>query len=210
MNLAQHLARNAGVRPDAPALARGRSVVASWAEMHARVARLAGAMRQRFGLRPGDRVALVMKNAPVYAELFYACWHAGLAAVPVNAKLHPRELAYVFAHAEAALIFVTADLADAAVAAMQDANSRAPVVDVASHEFARLLTAEPLPMADVAADDLPWLFYTSGTTGRPKGAMLSHRNLLAMGMSYFVDVDPPAPPDAAGSAGCLLHASPRS
>ena len=210
MNLAAHIARNAGVRPEAPALALGASVVATWAQMQARVARLAGALTGRFRLQRGDRAALVMKNTPVYAELLYACWHAGLVAVPVNAKLHPREFAYIFGHAEVRLIFATADLAEAASAAAKEAGTAAPVIDVASTEFARLFDADPLPVADTSADDLAWIFYTSGTTGRPKGAMLSHRNLLAMAMSYFIDIDPPVPPDATGRAGCLLHAAPMS
>jgi long-chain acyl-CoA synthetase len=210
MNLAAHLARNAQVRRDLPALAQGSRVLASWGEMYGRVARLAGALRGRFRLQPGDRVALLMKNAPVYAELMYACWHAGLAAVPINARLHPREIAYVFEHSGAGVVFASADLAAAAGAAAREAGARVPIVDVDSGEFAGLAAEDPLPMADAAPDDLAWLFYTSGTTGRPKGAMLTHRNLLAMGMAYFVDIDPPVPPDATGWTGCLLHAAPMS
>ncbi len=210
MNLAQHLARNAGVRPEAPALAHGAGVVADWATMHRRVSRLAGALRGHFRLGAGDRVALLMKNAPVYAELLYACWHAGLAAVPINAKLHPREIAYIFDHAAVSLVFVTADLADAADAAKREAQIAAPVIDVASRDFAALLDADVEPIADTVPDDLAWLFYTSGTTGRPKGAMLSHRNLLAMATSYFIDVDPPVSAAMDARRGCLLHAAPMS
>ncbi len=108
MNLASHLARNAGLRPDAPALARGDTVVATWAEMQARVARRAGGLLGRLGLHPRDRVALLMKNAPLYAELLYAAWHAGLCAVPINAKLHPREVAYILENSGAAAVFVDA------------------------------------------------------------------------------------------------------
>jgi long-chain acyl-CoA synthetase len=204
MNLAVHLARNARMRGDAPALALGGSAVASWSEMAERVARLAGALRGRFGLAPGDRVALLMANAPIYAELLYACWHAGLAAVPINAKLHPREVAYILEHADVSLVFASPDLADTASTAVGAANLAVPVLDVGTRDIAALTAADPLTMADVAANDLAWLFYTSGTTGRPKGAMLTHRNLAAMALSYFVDVDPPAP------GGCLLHAAPMS
>jgi long-chain acyl-CoA synthetase len=210
MNLAAHLARNAQCRRDQPALAQGTRVVASWGEMQGRVARLAGALRGRLALAPGDRVALLMANTPVYAELIYACWHAGLAAVPINAKLHPREIAYVFDHSGASLAVATPDLTEAAAAAAREANLRLPVIDVAGGEFAALAAAEPVPMAEAAPDDLAWLFYTSGTTGRPKGAMLTHRNLLAMGAAYFLDVDPPIPPAADSWAGCLLHAAPMS
>lgn len=203
MNIAAHLERNARLRPDAPALARGATVVATWARMHDRVTRLAGALRSRLGLAPGDRVALVMKNAPVYAELLYVCWHAGLAAVPVNAKLHPKEIAYILDHSGASLVLVSEDLAEAVASARADAQSAARMIDIASAEFAALLNGEPIARAEVAAGDMAWLFYTSGTTGRPKGAIITHRMLLAMSMSYFVDVDPPAP-------GCILHAAPMS
>ncbi len=201
MNLVHHLTRNAQTRPDAPALALGSTVVATWSQMRGRVARLAGALRRR--LEPGDRVALVMKNTPVYAELMYACWHAGLAAVPVNAKLHPKEIAYILDHSGAKLIVATPDMAEDVAAAKTDANVAAPVIDVTSPEFEALRQADGIAPAETSAGDMAWLFYTSGTTGRPKGAIITHRMLLAMGMSYFVDIDPPAP-------GGLVHAAPMS
>jgi long-chain acyl-CoA synthetase len=204
MNLAQHLVRAAARYAERPALAIGDQVVASWAEMQVRVARLAGGLTSKLGLKPGERVALVMANGPDYACLMYACWHAGLACVPVNAKLHPREIAYILDHSGAAVIFVTEDLAEGTVEAARDVKSSARIIDVARPEFATLTAAEPIPLADVAAHDLAWLFYTSGTTGRPKGAMLSHRNLLAMAMCYFQDIDPPV------EGGCLVHAAPMS
>ena len=204
MNLAQHLARAARVHPDRPALALGRQVVATWGQMAGRVARLAGALRGRFNLAPGERVALVMRNTPLYAETLYACWHAGLAALPINAKLHMRELAYIFDHSAARLLLATPDLVEAVAGARADAQSTAPILDVGSREFAGLFDHEAMARADTAPDDLAWLFYTSGTTGRPKGAMLTHRNLVAMATSYFIDVDPPQ------EGGALLHAAPMS
>ncbi len=204
MNLASHLARNARLRPDAPALALGDQVVATWAEMQGRAARRASALRGKLGLRPGDRVALLMKNAPAYAELLYAAWHAGLAAVPVNAKLHAREVAFILENSGAAAIFATPDLVETAAAARGEAHLTAPILDVSGPEFAAMGSADPVAMAEVEAGDLAWLFYTSGTTGRPKGAMLSHRNLLAMALAYIVDVDPPS------TSGCLLHGAPMS
>ena len=82
-----------------------------YGELADRVARLAGHLRA-LGLAPGDRIALLMKNHPSYLEALYAAWWAGLAAVPVNARLHPEEIAYIVDHSEAAAMVVTDDLAD--------------------------------------------------------------------------------------------------
>lgn len=205
MNLTHHLQRAAQAHPDQPALVVGDRIVATWADMYGRVCRMANALRSRpLALESGDRVAFVMANCPAYAELFYACWHAGLAAVPANAKLHPKELAYIIEHSGARVVFVTPDLAEAATAAAADAGAAVRIIDVTSRDFAALLAAEPAPMAQTEPDDLAWLFYTSGTTGRPKGAMLSHRNLLSMATSYFLDIDPPCP------GGSIIHAAPMS
>jgi long-chain acyl-CoA synthetase len=195
MNLAQ-LLRSAALRlPQAPAIALGSRTVSSYGALAARVAGLAAGMRGRFGLAPGDRVALVMKNGPAYYEAMFACWHAGLAAVPVNAKLHPKEVAYIIANSGAKLCFATPELAGA-VAGCE-------VIDVASPAYARLDGAAAFP-ADVRPDDLAWLFYTSGTTGVPKGAMLTHRNLLFASHAYYADIDRLGPGDS------ILHAAPMS
>ena len=205
MNLAHHLQRAALAWPERPALAVGHRTVATWRGLYNRVARIAASLRRApLGLQPGDRVALVMANGPTYAELLYACWHAGLVAVPANAKLHPKELAYIIDHSGARLVFVTADLADTVAGAVADLEKPIPIVDIAARDYASLVEGEPMAMAQTDADDLAWLFYTSGTTGRPKGAMLSHRNLLAMATSYFLDIDPPCP------GGSIIHAAPMS
>ncbi len=108
MNVALLLSRAARRHAERPALAVGTHVVASYAEFAARVARLAGGLAAR--LAPGDRVGLVMKNCPAYAEAMFACWHAGLVAVPINAKLHPKELEYILGHSGCRLCFATPDL----------------------------------------------------------------------------------------------------
>src|SRR5690242_16851869 len=94
MNPASWLARAARVRPDAPAVYHGRSPWADYAGLAARVARAAAAWRSQ-GLVPGDRVAFVMENRPEYLLGLYAAWWAGLVAVPINAKLHPREVEFI-------------------------------------------------------------------------------------------------------------------
>lgn len=205
MNTASHLERLARLAPDAPALAHGDILVADYRGLRARVAALAGALLGPLGLRPGDRVAIVMANAPAYVELLLASWWAGLAAVPVNARLHAREIAYILDHCGARVAFAAGETTEAVAAAAREVGAAAPrVVDVGAAEFERMRRADGVAMAEAEPGDLAWLFYTSGTTGRPKGAMLTHRNLLAMTTSYFLDIDPPSP------GGSQVHAAPLS
>jgi len=180
MNLVAWLERAARTRRADPAIHRGEAPWATYGELAARVARLAAGMRSRLGLVPGERVAFALPNSPEYLTGLYAAWWAGLVAVPVNAKLHPREIAFIAADSGARLLF----------------DSPGALADVAG-------TTE-IPAAALAPDAPAWLFYTSGTTGRPKGAMLSHRNLAQMTLGYLADVD------AVPADGRLLHAAPIS
>ena len=204
MNLANLLIRAGRAHADRPAIACGANLLASYGAVAARVARLAGGLAGRHRLRPGECVALVMRNCPAYLEAMFACWHTGAVVVPVNARLHPRELAYILGHAGAGICFVSDDEANAVGALMRELPELRAVISVDDREYARLTSADPIACVPRAADDVAWLFYTSGTTGRPKGAMLSHRNLLAMATSYFVDVDHITPDD------CILHPAPLS
>ncbi|MGC2518183.1 MAG: AMP-binding protein [Burkholderiales bacterium] len=203
INLAQLLLRSARAFPQQTALARGALATATYAELAARVARLAGGLSANFGLQRDERVALFMKNCPQYVELLFACWHAGLTAVPINAKLHPRELEFILQDCGARACFVSADLAGAVASIAAGAPALERVIDVEGGDYAALFGG-PAPAAERAAEDTAWLFYTSGTTGRPKGVMLTHRNLMAMTLNYFSDVDAIAPGDS------ILHAAPMS
>ena len=203
MNIARFLHRSAAVWSDRPALADGDRMVATYGALQRRVAALAGGLRGTLGLQSGDRVALVMTNCPSYVEVIYAAWHAGLTAVPVNAKLHPREIQYILDHSGARVCFTTADLADGVLSIAGEVSSLERVV-VADGEDHRRLHGEPIAMVPREARDTAWLFYTSGTTGRPKGAMLSHQVLQTFMVSYFADVDTPEPGDS------ILHWAPMS
>ncbi|RDD60705.1 AMP-binding protein [Ferruginivarius sediminum] len=204
MNLAALLRRAGQAYGDMPAVALGPRTVLDYAGLARRSAVLAGGLRDRLGLAPGARVALVMTNHPAYVEILYACWWAGLAAVPVNAKLHEKEVRYILESSGAETVFATPKLADALGRVAEGLPASSRVIDVDSADYEKLLTGEPAPMAEVAPDDLAWLFFTSGTTGRPKGAMLTHRVLQAMTLSYFADVDSIRPGEA------ILHAAPMS
>jgi long-chain acyl-CoA synthetase len=110
MNLALWLQRAGLSHGDRPALALGTRVIGSYGEAAARAAKLAAALRDRCGLKPGDRVAIAANNCPDYVELMFGIWHAGLAAVPANAKLHGRELGYILQHSGARVCFACEDL----------------------------------------------------------------------------------------------------
>lgn len=188
MNLAHALRRVALADPQRPALYEGPRLRWHYGELADRAARLAGTLRAA-GLAPGDRVLLFLRNHPAYLELMYGCWWAGLAVVPVNAKLHLREAQWIAQHAQADWAFVTAD-----VGAGLEMPARC--IDVEAPAYEALFAGAPMEIEARAPTDLAWLFYTSGTTGRPKGVMLTHRNLATMGLGYFVDVDAIAPGDA--------------
>ena len=181
MNLANTLRRISLGDPQRPALYEGTRLVCTYGELAARAARLAGALRAQ-GLVAGDRVLVFMRNHPAYLELMYACWWAGLAVVPVNAKLHLREAQWIAEHAQARWAFVTADVGAGLVVPGR-------CIDVETAHYAALFGGAAVEVQHRGPDDLAWLFYTSGTTGKPKGVMLTHRNLATMGLTYFVDVD---------------------
>jgi len=201
MNIASLFVRNGLTRGERPALIEGKHILLTHDLLLRKIARIAGHFRQGLGLKPGDRAALFMKNSPAYLELLAAGWYAGLTMVPVNAKLHPKECAYILDHAGARLCLVTSDLVEAIAPLADDIPTLERVIDVGRTSLDQ---AEPIAIAEVTPDALAWLFYTSGTTGRPKGAMLSHRNLLAMTLNYVIDVDQITPDDA------ILHAAPMS
>jgi acyl-CoA synthetase (AMP-forming)/AMP-acid ligase II len=205
MNLAAWVERNGRRFRGAPALAEGERVHATWDVLAARTAALAAGLRDRLGLVPGDRVAIVMRNRPEYLELQYAAWHAGLVAVPVNARLHRDEIAFVLDHSGARVVVTDEEHAEDVGPLRDTVATLETVVLAPGPEWDRLAGAEAVPVVDRAPDDPAWLFYTSGTTGRPKGATLTHRNLLMASLSYFADLDPVSPRDSVLLAAPLSH-----
>lgn len=201
MNLAQLLFRSARLAPNAPAVARGDEFLYDYREFARRAGSLASCLIGRIGLKPGDRVALFMDNCPAYLETYYGVWWAGLAAVPINSKLHAREAEFILEASGARIAFVD----DKHGAGLRDAGGALRSIDVASAEYAALLQDTAREPAEVAPDALAWLFYTSGTTGHPKGAMLSHRSLLTMTAGYFMDVDSVDPQDRTLYAAPMSH-----
>jgi len=204
LNPAAWVERHARQRPDAPALADGNRIHASWSEFATRMACAAAGLRDHLGLAPGDRVAIVMRNRPEYLEALYAIWHAGLAAVPVNARLHRAEIAYILEHSESAVAVTDADHAEDVESLVGSVASLKAAVVAPGERWDRLTASSPAGLVDRRPEDPAWLFYTSGTTGRPKGATLTHRSLLMATLSYFADIDPVRPQDS------VLHVAPLS
>jgi long-chain acyl-CoA synthetase len=206
MNLAQWLVRTAHRLPNAPALLSGKNLRADYAEFARRVASLASALQDRLRIGSGDRVAIVMSNCVEYLELLYATWFAGAVVVPINFKLHAKEAAWIIEHAEAKAVFVSDSAAAELIPLIERLPGLAAVFAIESREFAALRTSEPMPApVSRTRDDLAWLFYTSGTTGKPKGVMISNANLHAMAFSYFVDVDEVRTADATLYAAPMSH-----
>ena len=176
MNIAVLLSRAARAHPDHVALECDGEQM-TYAELDRACSRFASALLGR-GLEPGDRVAVVMKNRLEYATALFGAFRAGLAIVPINTKLHPREATWIVENAEAAALLTDAE------------TLTAPIVIRPGEDYAKLLASgdSAFANADLDADELAWLFYTSGTTGFPKGAMLSHASLLEMVMSCLTDV----------------------
>lgn len=210
MQLANLLTRQAQTHGHQNAIFEGPRVWATHAQWAARSAALAQRMRAA-GLQEGDRVVLFMRNHPRYLEVLWATWWAGLVVVPVNAKLHPAEVEWIVDNAQARWAFVTRDVAPVPLKGLErQVNIESAEADTL---LAPLADWQSVPVAARTPEHLAWLFYTSGTTGRPKGVMLTHRNLLTMGLTYFVDVDPIVATDtmvygAPMSHGCGIYAIP--
>jgi long-chain acyl-CoA synthetase len=204
MNPAVWVQRHGRRRPDDPALADGERVHATWGAWAARTAGAAAGLRDEFGLAPGDRVAIVMRNRPEYLEALFAIWHAGLVAVPINARLHREELAFILEHSASAVVVSDDDHADEVESLVDDMASLRAAVVAPGERWTRLTSAPATPLVALRPEDPAWLFYTSGTTGRPKGATLTTRNLLMASLSYFADIDHVMPQDS------ILHVAPLS
>src|SRR6185436_15195999 len=144
MNLALFLERAGRDDPRRPALGFGARVLRSYGDMAGRVARLAGALRS-LGLNPGDRVAILGKNSPDYVEVLYSIWHAGLAAVPANAKLHGSELGYIIEQSGARVCFATGGL-DAEIAPHAPASLERLIV-IGGAEYEKMFAADPVAVA---------------------------------------------------------------
>lgn len=198
MNIFHLLANTARRHGEAGAVYLGNERIHSFGGLRGRSLGIAAHLG-RIG-RPGDRVMIASKNRPEMIEIMFGIWAAGMIAVPLNAKLHAREMADVAKDCSPVLILASPSIARDLAAYSMDA----PLIDIDGPGYAALFDAEAIAIVDVRPDDVAWLFYTSGTTGRSKGAMLSHRNLMAMTVAHLADFD------RVSADGSLIHAAPMS
>ena len=201
MSLFSLLAQAARRYSEQSAVFLGEQETLSFAELEDRALRLASSL---LGLGvAGDRVLIASKNCVEYPEIMFAAWAAGMAIVPVNAKLHAREIVQIMEDAEPAIAFLSTDIARS-LAALGKAGTGGSQIIIGSEAYQAMFAPARAMPAQVQADTLAWLFYTSGTTGRSKGAMLSHRNLQAMTTAHLADID------CADADSALVHAAPMS
>jgi len=205
--MASIVARPSAAHPGAVAVAVGRRDIWTYRAFAANVSRLACALRSRCGLAAGARVALAMRNCPEFLLVLFAAWHAGLAAVPLNFRLHRQEFRYIVDNAGAELLFATPDLASTLAGLDDEVEALRSIICTGDAPFSALFAdgAGSMPCAQTNPDDPAWIFYTSGTTGRPKGATLTHRNLAFMTQAYFADIDTIAAGDAMLHPAALSH-----
>jgi len=209
MNVGRFLTKSALTFPDKLAIVHGPKKL-TYAQFNARANKLANAFH-RLGVVKGDNVAILTYNYPETLESLFACFKAGLGSAPINFRLHPREFGFIIDHCEALAIVISEEFNES-IMEVRDMFPNVKYIISTKGASGELLDYEELLAkesdewddVDVEPDHLAWLFYTSGTTGQPKGAMLTHRNLVAMSMNFYADMCAIGPEDA------ILHAAPLS
>lgn len=180
----------------------------TWSEFAERVAKLAGAL-QNLGIEEGDRIAILALNSDRYLEFFYASAWLGAILVPLNIRLAVPELVYMLNDAGAKLLATDDNFVEKTAGILPEAETiqhvilasdSEPEADVLSYESI-VEAASPIPDAEKGNDDIVGIFYTGGTTGLPKGVMLSHTNLVSNAMTILLNM-------YEGEAFTYLHSAP--
>lgn len=212
MNVGTLFTKAARTFPERLAIAHGDHEL-TYRQANERINRLANGFG-KLGIKKGENVAILLNNRPEFIETLFACFKAGIGTVPINFRLHPKECAFIIDNSEAVAVIIDEDFRDS-LYALKDRIPRIKHYICISDPLRGMLLYEDLLQGqstdfadvDVERDDLAWLFYTSGTTGQPKGAMLTHHVLMMMTMNFFADVTPLAPQDVVLHAAPLSHGS---
>jgi acyl-CoA synthetase (AMP-forming)/AMP-acid ligase II len=168
--------------------------IITYRSLYERVNRMANALWERFGVRPGDRIAVLSRNHPAFVEIYLACGQIGAVTVPLNYRLHPNDYRYILNDSEAKILLIETEFLER----VRDSTSylehlkhlvvigeteEAPMYEKVIQEF------KPIePDTSVDEEDVWIQMYTSGTKGFPKGAMLTHRNVIRTVLGLVVDV----------------------
>jgi long-chain acyl-CoA synthetase len=211
MNIGSLISLASERNPDGTAFIWGEETF-SYKEVAKRVDALAAALRS-LGLQRGDRVAVFMPNCPQLLETYFAVWQAGACVAPLNARFVPDEVIY---HVEdcRARVIVFGEESREAMAEVRDETDaveeyvclKNPAEGQRDYEaMLREHADAPRQMAEVSGGDPAWLFYTSGTTGRPKGAVLTHDNLSFVAVGWCADLMHLEPEDVGLHAAPLTH-----
>jgi fatty-acyl-CoA synthase len=179
------LTTRAGTSADTVALVSGEGETMTYGELGDRAARWAAVFSGR-GIGRGERVAFLGENQPAFVEALFGAARAGIVFVPVNTRLAAPEVAHILTDSGARLLVHD----DRAAAVATEAAGELPRIVVGTEADAELAAVEPVPeTSGVGLDDPAAILYTSGTTGRPKGAVLTHGNLTWNSLNTLVDVD---------------------
>jgi len=178
VNISYLIDRSAVERPQAPALLLDEGAPVTWERLAERVGRLAAAIAGH-GVKAGDRVALLAPNHPAFLETLLATARLGAIIVPLNYRLSPAELNFQLTDADCALWFVDESFADLAQATGIGVPKVAIAPGASEHEAMIESAAAPVDLVPVGSDHTLGIFYTGGTTGLPKGVMLTHQNMLS-------------------------------
>ena len=216
MNIGRLLSESARHHPEDDAVRWGSRRL-SYGELDDRVNSLAAGLTE-LGLSTGDRIGFIMWNRPEVLEVLFAAFKLGLCVVPLNARFNSEEIVYHLGDPRASALVHGPEFREAVEKALDRTPSVRHVISLdgsrpasstaAVHDYEDLVAAHPgAPDAtvDVDPDAVCWLFYTSGTTGRPKGAMLSHANLMSVTVGWVADLMPLQPEDVTLHAAPLTH-----
>lgn len=211
MNAFAFLTNIARRLPSQHALVQGAEAI-TYQEFHERALAIGGNLLAR-GLSRGDRVAFCLANSPRILEVVYGCFAAGLIVVPINARLHPREMGYIVNNSEAKIFIHGPEYQDGltehrdAFAILQERICTSSVAGATDYRELLAPAARLEEPVAVDAAEPCWLFYTSGTTGRPKGAIWTHRMIRVVVMNYLADIYNIQPGEVVIHAAPLSHGS---
>src|SRR5258707_2907565 len=203
VNLASNLVQTARARADSVSIRVG-SADTTYGELDRESARVAGMLAER-GIQPGDPIGLMLPNVAEFASIYYGVLRAGGVVVPMNPLLKAREVAYYLGDSGAGLVFAWHAFADQARGGAEQAGAESIVVDGTSFPDLLASAARDDQVAERDDEDTAVILYTSGTTGHPKGAELTHGNLISNTEVSRVDIVRAGPDDVIFGGLPMFH-----